>query len=246
MTVLVAIPFWHAGPYIERAVRSVLAQTDRDLVVLVCGDGEVPEVGIHDDRLVVHAFKAWHGAPFVQQAMLLGSPFEFYAPFGADDWADADHLELARSIGPNVAAGALWWHIGDSPRPARVWNHGGRKLYEVGRYRTEDMRAVGGYGAQEQCSQDVLMLGLMARLGLRRTDRPTYHRVRRPDSLTTRPDTGIHSPLRSQIRHRNRLILAHCQGRALTHVRRYRERLLPDGLRTELADCVGEIERALA
>ena len=94
MTVLVAIPYWTtAAPYIDEAVASALAQTERDLVVMVAGDGVEPPVTVRDPRLVVVSFPTNEGAPATQQAMLLASPFEWYAPMGADDRLDPDYLE---------------------------------------------------------------------------------------------------------------------------------------------------------
>ena len=72
MTTLLAIPYWTtAAPYIDEAVASALAQTERDLVVMVAGDGVVPPLTVRDPRLVVVGLPTNEGAPATQQAMLL-------------------------------------------------------------------------------------------------------------------------------------------------------------------------------
>lgn len=246
MTVLVALPYFDAEPYLDRAVRSILAQTERDFVLLVVGDGQKPPIAFTHDRLVVHTFPTHHGAPFVQQAMLLGSPFAKYAPFGSDDWADPDHLELMLSYGaPNVCAGAVWWHNDPAAPPVRVR----RANYEVGVLDTALLRRIGGYGAQEPFGQDNLLLYLATRtVGLVASDRPTYHRLRRPGSLTTRPETGLRSPLREAVRRRNWKVARRCYALGFRNheaIRAYRESLIPGDLRSELVDRAGEIGRLL-
>ena len=268
MTTLVAMPFRGAPELLGRAVESVLAQTDRDLVCMVLGDGvPVPELGVRDDRLVTATWPGHHGPPFLQQAMLLGSPHEHYAPFGADDFADPDHLELMGSYGrPNVCAGAVWWHKGaDAPVDHVLpedWASGARRNYEVGRFTAADLRSVGGYGAHERFGQDNLLLHILARtLGLVASDRPTYHRIRRPGSLTTEPATGLRSPAREAVRHRNwdlvhrlraRNLIASAPVRApiradrLERLRAFRAEMLPRPVSAELEDAAAAVSRLLA
>ena len=240
---LVAIPYYGAAEYVDKAVSSVLDQTHRDFVCLVVGDGETPPLSIHDDRLIVHSFPENRGAPFTQQAMLLGSPFQFYAPFGSDDWADPDHLEgLVHA--PNVCVGSVWWHDTPEASPRRVG-----KVFEIGCWSTDDLRSIGGYGAQERMGQDSLMLHIMARtIGYATADKPTYHRVVRPGALGTSRETRRNSPARIALRRRNRDVARQCQamGWEIDNIRRYREGLIPQPLRHELMDRAGEIRRLLS
>ena len=125
--ILTAIPFYGVPPaLIDKAIRCALRQTVSDHVVLVVGDGQVPPTTIRHDRLVVGSFPRNHGAPFVQQAMLMGSPFAWYAPHGADDWTEPNHLASLAAMRHRAAGSSqVWWHTpGARPkllRSSRTW-----------------------------------------------------------------------------------------------------------------------------
>src|SRR6188508_1854497 len=174
MTVLVSIPTYGVGrEMLEQSVRSVLAQTHRDIAVVVVGDGERPPLPpIDDSRLTVYSYPTNRGAYFAQMVALGANPHEWYAPVASDDWVDPDHIERLASHGTDMATGAVWYHNG-AHRP-RVLH----KLYEVGMYRTARMLEVGGYNPSERLGQDSMIIKAMrlaAPLGA--TDYPTYHRV---------------------------------------------------------------------
>lgn len=243
MTTLIAIPYFRTPEYLERAVRSALNQTDPDSVVLVVGDGERPPLPFTHSRLVWHALAENHGAPFVQQAMLAANPFEWYAPMGSDDWLERDHLEsLATVPGPAVYQGVVWWHRGPDDPGSR---HFGR--YEVGRFSTQAVRSIGGYAPHERFGQDTIVLNLLARtIGMRPNVRATYHRLRRPGSATTSPLTGHGTPARRQLRARNRVVMAACQGRPIREIRAIRDDIVPLAIAHELEQATDEIARVLA
>ena len=94
-TVLVCVPYHESTSHlVEKAVRSILAQTHRDLVCVVVGDGaEPPLAGVKDSRLVVYTNRVNRGAYFSQMVALGASPFEWYAPIASDDWVDPEHIE---------------------------------------------------------------------------------------------------------------------------------------------------------
>ena len=248
MTVLVAIPFWRCGPHVAKAVESVLAQTHRDLVVMVAGDGDDPEPhlrGIDDPRLVVVAFPDNLGAPHTQQAMLLGSPHEWYAPMGADDWLDRDYLARLLALGGDANSVGAWYR------------HQGRRVevrrtsVEVGVYRSELIRSLGGYGVTMRCSQDVL---LYWRLTAAVTERrmlahPAYHRLIRPgESLTRSRATGHGSAYRQAAAAHNEAVFARCMEIGvgdLAGIRAYRESLVPTDLAEALAARVDVVRSAL-
>jgi glycosyltransferase involved in cell wall biosynthesis len=188
---------------LERAVKSVLAQTYRNLQVVVIADGPqdldpLPK----DDRLVVFQLRENHGTYFAQQVSLMASPYDWYAPHGSDDWCDPEHIEKLLAMESSaVASGAVWWH--QDGHPVKVH----RANYEVGLFATERLRDFGGYNPIERMGQDSLTLKLLGITGgFVSTTEPTYHRVRRAGSLTTHPDTKIGSMGRNEMRARNRLI----------------------------------------
>ena len=81
MTIMVAIPYFStAEAFIDEAVASVVGQRHDDLICLVAGDGVEPPVTLRDPRVRVVTFPTNEGTPATQQAMLLASPFDWYAP----------------------------------------------------------------------------------------------------------------------------------------------------------------------
>jgi hypothetical protein len=226
-------------------VRSVLAQTDRDIHLLVVGDGEEPPLGhVTDSRLDVHRLRANRGTYFVHQVMLHASPHEWYAPVDADDWIEPEHLERMAALGSDaVATGTVWFH---STAGIKVWGlvDKRRPWYHVGRFATARMRGVGGYDPGERVGQDTLILRMLrVSGGLTRwaPPDPTYHRFRHSGTLTTSPATGLRSPERNAARRRNaRVYAAADRLRTADAIRQYRTRHFDRRLVAEVAE---EVER---
>lgn len=248
MTVLVAIPYFGVPrEFLDDAIRHALGQSHVDTVVIVAGDGQKPPTRIRNSRLVVTKFARNRGAPFTQQAMLAGSPFEWYAPHGADDWTEPDHIATLLSTRAEAAGSSLvWFHEGKRAhllRSPRTW-------IEFGVFRTDLLRSVGGYNAAEPCGQDSVLISIL--LGTTRvalTRRPTYHKRYRADSLTHAPETRQGSPLRVAVKARNRTVILACERigwRNRDRIRAYRDGLVPADLRGELDDRAADVARLLA
>ena len=180
------------------------------------------------------------------------SPFEWYAVVASDDWVDPDHLVRMLALDADVACGALWAHgDGDGYCGPGHDDHAAcrgvlvRKAYEVGVYRTERYREIGAHNPAERIGQDSLTLKVMRLVGpVGATDYPTYNRRFREGSLCTSPETRNHSPARTQMRVRNREIVAHCERIArqtpdrtlrARRIRDYRDSLIPAPLAEALA-----------
>jgi hypothetical protein len=248
VTVLVAIPYFGVpAELIDRAARHALAQT-ADVVVLIAGDGQAPPVSVRDDRLVVGTFPRNHGTPFTQQAMLLGSPFEWYAPHGADDFVANDHIEGLLSLCHRACGSSVIWYHGPVGKPQLLRSP--RTWIEFGLFRTETLRSIGGYGAQEPCGQDSLFSSILLKTdGVRLTRRPTYHKQYRADSLTHAPETRQGSPLRLGVKERNREVIIECGRlgwRNRQAIREYRAGLVPPMLSTELEDSASDVSKWLS
>jgi hypothetical protein len=242
MTTLIAIPYFGVqADLIDKAVRHALAQA-ADVVVMVVGDGQRPPVSFTHDQLIVRMFPEHRGAPFVQQAMILGSPFPWYAPHGADDWIEPNHVSSLLALGRAVnGSGVIYYHQGGSARVLRS----PRTYIEFGVIDTALLRAIGGYNAAEPCGQDSVLISLLVGTAhVRLSHRPTYHKLHREDSLTHHPDTRGGSPLRTGVRIRNRAVLAECQRigwRNRPAIKAYRESLVAPALRTELEDRAADV-----
>jgi hypothetical protein len=248
MTVLIAIPVGPGIPpeLLDKAVRHALAQT-AEVVVLAAGDGVKPAISFTNERLVVGTFPRNMGAPATQQAMILGSPFQWYAPHGADDWVEPNHVASLLALGGRVnGSGAIWYHEG---RITRVYRS--RRTYiEFGVLFTQLLRDLGGYNAAEPCGQDSVLISVLASAGpVRLSASPTYHKLHRENSLTHHPDTRGGSPLRTGVRLRNRAALAELERigwRNHAAIKAYRDSLVPAALRAELDDRAALVARWLS
>lgn len=248
MTVLIAIPCGPGIPpeMLDKAVTHALAQDHGDTVVLVAGDGLQPEVSVRDDRLVVGKLTGHHGAPFVQQAMLLGSPFEWYAPHGADDWIETNHVSSLLALRGDVNGSGLIWYHGPKRteilRSSRTW-------IEFGVMDTETLCSIGGYNPAEPFGQDSVLISVVLKTcRVRLSRRPTYHKQYRPDSLTQDPATRGGSPSRTAVRTRNGQVLQECAGLHWrpASVRAYRESIVPADVRRALDRCSAMVAKWLA
>lgn len=232
MTVTVGIGYWRCPDQVERAVRSVLEQTHRDLRVVVIGDGEDAPLSIADPRLTVYRLPQNRGAYFALQLILQAVESDWFAPMGADDWLDPDHLEATLAVGGDaIGAGSVWIHDGPT-----VEERPKAKGWEVGAFRRERLLAIGGYNPAERLGQDTLLLRLLARTGrLAVTERPTYHRLVRPESLSNAFNTNARSVARRQARSRNRQVLAITAGMRAHEIAAARARRIPPSIAHELA-----------
>lgn len=248
MTVLVAIPYWRAAPWIGGAVRAALAQ-EGDVAVLVAGDGEAPPLDVRDDRLVVLSWPDNLGAPLTQQAMLAGSPFRWYAPHGADDWAEPGYTASLLALGGLANGSRSFWHELPDGTSARV--SGDTAHVEFGVFDAELLRSLGGYGADRRCGQDTLLYEqlLPAVERVRWMDEPRYHKRLHPGSLTSDPATGFGSAYRAEVVSHNAEVALACARIGLgdlAAVRRYRESIIPAPLRAALEARVEDVRRALS
>ena len=96
--VTACIPYFRCKRYIARAVESVLAQTHRNLTVLVVNDAD-PEppwrelAHIRDPRLVCFSLKAKHGPFFATEVVLKAISSPYLLIQDSDDWSSPERVE---------------------------------------------------------------------------------------------------------------------------------------------------------
>ena len=246
MTVLVAMTYWRCPQYVERAVQSVLAQTHTDLQLLVIGDGDdVPRLP-SDPRLVTYELPVNRGTYFGHALALAASPHDWYAPVDADDYVEPDHLAQLLAVGTDSVVSQVIFHGNDG----RLRHPKG--TYWVGVHRTQRLRSFGGLNPAERMGQDGLTQRLLRLTGpVSTAPQRTYHRIKRPGSLTTAPRTRIRSPQRLAMIERNDRIMAECHALApdVEAIRRYRLSLVPHNVADALAHHareLGDLLRATA
>jgi glycosyltransferase involved in cell wall biosynthesis len=96
-TVTASIACFGVNRYVRRAVESLLAQTHKELTVVVVNDGDVnppwPELAhIRDPRLIRFSLEQNHGPYFVHQVVLAASDTPYFLIQDADDWSAANRV----------------------------------------------------------------------------------------------------------------------------------------------------------
>ena len=228
----VVIPYYNAAEYIEQAVRSALEQTVAPQVVVI-GDGQPVPLTFEHPRLTVYELPENHGTYFAIQLALLASPHRWFSVLGADDYLDPDHLERLIALGkPAVTMSSVSLSVNGGPE--RVYRSKGS--FDVGVHDAAMLRSIGGYNPAERIGQDTLTMRLIRRTyGLTVSDCPTYHRRKRPDTLTTGTQYGHRSTARREMRARNRAVWVRCLHlHSRREIREYRASLVPTEVREAL------------
>jgi glycosyltransferase involved in cell wall biosynthesis len=97
--VTASVPYFGASRYIRRAVESLLAQTHRNLTVVVINDGDPrppwPQLAhIRDPRLVRLSLDASYGPYFAHQLVFAAARDAFVLIQDADDWSAPERASL--------------------------------------------------------------------------------------------------------------------------------------------------------
>lgn len=209
---VVSIPYYRCRAYIRRAVESVLAQTERDIVVVVANDGD-PEPpwdlfsDLSDPRLFRFELDKNRGPYFVHEVIRRAAPALYFVPHDADDYSAPNRIErLIAELESTDAIAATSMIGGDylgmshlearrivgEPKLQHRWCHIGiHRVFELGR--------LGGYYGGARVGWDSLVMNVTALAGeLRPGTRPEsiafvpetlYYRTERQHSLSKAPGT---------------------------------------------------------
>jgi len=218
--VMASIPYFGCRAYLRRAVDSILAQSHRELLLVVINDADDAPwdelADIQDERLIRLDLATNRGRYFadaiaLEAAAMIGASYLLIQD--ADDWSEPDRLAiLLHRLKAEDAGGAVssnWvHHIGSKPSTADSIEYGDglpanlgsvfkHHINHYGLFRLDALQALGGYYAGFRVGYDTLLISLLLMTtNLAHVKRPLYHRTLRPDSLTTAPETGFRSELR--------------------------------------------------
>ena len=221
-TALVTVSIPHRGPgmLLRAAVDSILGQTYQDLICVVVFDGDgsgMAELAdLEDPRLVRHVLPESRGRYFADQVVLDATASPYFLVQDSDDWSEPTRLErllaelertradvcLSDVVHHDARRGATrtsrhgWPRMQDPVGPELVHRAGHHGLY-----RTEMLRAIGGWYAGTRIGYDTSILNfvLMARGRLVTVPEPLYHRNIRAGSLSTSRETGWNTPERRRV-----------------------------------------------
>ena len=215
--VTISIPYRGCGDYVVQAVRSALAQTHRNLTVVVVNDGDpVPPwdllAGIDDPRLVCFDLDRNRGRYFADAVVLAATASPYFAPQDADDWTEPDRIAtLLRTLRETHSVGVFSGHVehypGGQARPVRldrvrqpVGDRLVHRALHVGLFDADALRALGGYYAGFRVGYDTLLVTLLQMTGpVAFVDQHLYHRRMRAESLTSARATGMASAHRRAV-----------------------------------------------
>ena len=228
--VTVSIPYYRCPQGLRRAVESVLEQTHRELTVVVVNDGDDPPWQLLEDmddpRLVRFDLDANYGRYFADAVTLEAAQSPYFLVHDADDWSESDRLakllDTLHTSGATGVISAMQVHELVRQRvPIAVQRYAqlNRPMTETlehrgthqGVFRTRSLRAVGGYYGGFRIGYDTLLINFLLMAGrIVYLDQPLYHRMLRPDSLTSAPETGLNSQARQETARSLKALLVRC------------------------------------
>lgn len=213
MTTLVTVPYWRTLGTVRRAVESVLAQSHRDLLLVVLNDGDQvsppwPELdGISDPGLIRHDLPANRGRYFCDAvaAQAAHGLAPWWMPVDSDDWLSPGRLAalVAAADNPDTDAVMSGWtqHLpGAVAQPRRLRPPApGRPIRAVAHlsslWRPGFARALAHPG--QRMAWDQIMTTAAWTYGrITTTSDAGYHRVVRDDSLMRSTVHGKGTPVR--------------------------------------------------
>ncbi|SFO50203.1 Methyltransferase domain-containing protein [Geodermatophilus obscurus] len=211
--VTLSLPYYRAEDTIVGAVQSALAQTHRDLRLVVINDGDPRSPWpllehVDDERLVRFDLDTNHGRYFADAVVLAATDSPWFGVQDADDWSETErvarYLSALRERHAEFAIGAQQLHAGGRVSVEtndRVLEPLSERMRHIGHHcglaDTDVLRSIGGIHPGYRFGYDTLLVNLLRMAApVAHVGEPLHHRRRHSGSLTSSPETGIGSPAR--------------------------------------------------
>lgn len=201
--VTISMPYYRTERYIRRAVESLLAQTETRWRLVIVNDGGDPACvwkpieDLTDPRIVRFNLPENRGLFFAAQVVLGACETPFFLPHDSDDCSEPNRLAdlLAAADDADFIASSYIVHPSDGSDPIHAFAEIPTFNAEsvpwattwCNLWRTDFLRAIGGFDPTSRTAFDAILSGLAAWLG-RMREVPTaapYHYNRRADSNST-------------------------------------------------------------
>lgn len=247
------MPYYGCPRTLRRAVVSVLGQDYPNLNLVITNDGGgdgawSPIADIDDPRVTRFDLPANRGRYYADAVVLAACQTPWFAIHDADDWSEprwlSDLIECAHGRGALAAFAPQVVHAGArrrnepvhpllcTTRPIPQMTH---LAHHAGVYRTQALRAAGGYHPGYRVGYDTILVNLVRMVApITTSPHPRYHRCMRYGSLTTSKQTGFGSPERNAARQR----LQDLYRKALATDPSGLRRLVEDTIPVDLAESV--------
>lgn len=253
--VTVSIPCYLCRETLRTAVESVLRQTFDSLRVVVVNDGDTSEIwsvlaDIDDPRLFRFDLRDNMGRYYADAVVLGATDTPLFAVHDADDYADPQWVrELADAISESGSVAAFSPHVlhrrGRTPtiEPIHAALTSRSRLgtltqlaHHAGLYRTDALRAAGGYHPTYRIGYDTMIVNLVRMIGpCAVSPTPRYHRVSRLGSLTTSRQTGFGSQTRTAVKRQLESLYRVAANTPPTGISDLVERTIPTAIRDSVA-----------
>jgi hypothetical protein len=233
------MPFWGCHAWLRRAVDGILGQTYHDLRLVVVNDADPVSpwpllADITDPRLIRFDLPENRGRYFIDAVIWEALRPELWAMQDPDDWPEPTRFEKLAPLACDVGAAfaptlerrnggperLMAQRLKSKPYRRRLEHHVG---YGSGVIAGTRIAQVGGFHPDFRLGFDTYLMNAVKLWPFVTIDEPQQHKARRPQSLTTAPDTGFRSLYRQQVRARldglwRKAWDRHAQGREIASV----------------------------
>jgi glycosyltransferase involved in cell wall biosynthesis len=203
--IFVSMPYYNTPETIERAVDSIINQTYTDWRLSIVVDGCNPPKVSEDPRIRLFHVEQNRGAFYCSALNLAVCDTQWWTVHDSDDYSERDRFQalIDAADGHDGVLEDKQAHMLDGS--VKVIRASHTSLFKA------DLLRLCGPHPDFRVSWDDAMARLYERAyKVNRVGAGKYHAVKRPNSLTVRPETGMKSAYRQRMRARREMLVARC------------------------------------
>lgn len=199
------MPYFQTPETIDRAIKSLTDQTFQDWRLSIVVDGCEPPQIIADPRIRMFVLPVNRGAFYASALNLAVCAEKWWTIHDSDDYTDPDRFEamIKAAKGFQGVYEEKTVHRLDGTRKRVRGSHNG--LFD-----TEKLRICGPHPDFRVSWDDAIMTLYKRAYPVAVMRKSRYHGVKRPNSLTIHPDTGMQSEYRKKVHPIRRDLIDRC------------------------------------